>query len=447
MKTAHDLAGLMKFLAREEWRGDFQDVLDEHFGPVREAFNLEFEDVAEILEDWITTLWGCAFEDFITRTLEPDGRNIVDVYLKRRSWAEGVQSKAYMRSLRVSVMSLYEVSDVQPKTSFLARDLIRGGDPILVLEHSASQSLKAWDRIAARVLPSRDGHRLAGGLLPFSHEACSLLLEELRIAAGRRRKALMLDDGTLRKAAPLFTITWLFDVLPQALGEMQPVLHNSQGDEVVFHIARFPLGTGVTQKQVAEKLDGLPELHREGPKFWNWLELASGPKTSKAPRGLVWSVTIDDGAVVLGNVELKGRFVVLSVNSAARAVEGSKMLQRLLGHQIRTPLTEIKTVEQMRMSHDQGQSVQTELPPELAEEVIHKMLDRQYRAVLDEPVPMIGNQSPRMASRTSAGRQKVADWLKYLENQTASFSNRSDPMATYDFGWMWEELGVVDLRR
>ena len=35
---------------------------------------------------------------------------------------------------------------------------------------------------------------------------------------------------------------------------------------------------------------------------------------------------------------------------------------------------------------------------------------------------------------------------KYLENRTARLGDNS-PMATYDFTWMWEELGVAKLRR
>ena len=41
---------------------------------------------------------------------------------------------------------------------------------------------------------------------------------------------------------------------------------------------------------------------------------------------------------------------------------------------------------------------------------------------------------------------KVADWLKYIENGAAK-SGTADPMGTYDFTWMWEELGLSDLRR
>jgi hypothetical protein len=45
-----------------------------------------------------------------------------------------------------------------------------------------------------------------------------------------------------------------------------------------------------------------------------------------------------------------------------------------------------------------------------------------------------------------AGGLKVAEWLKYLEMGSASIKP-DDPMATYDFAWMWKELKVEDLRR
>ena len=115
---------------------------------------------------------------------------------------------------------------------------------------------------------------------------------------------------------------------------------------------------------------------------------------------------------------------------------------------MRAPLTEIQTVEQMRASR-QGQEDPTasDLPPEIATRIIHDMLDKQYRAMLDEPVGMLGNISPRSAIGTQKGKQKVADWLKYLENRSASQRDPKDPMATYDFGWIWRELGIEDLRR
>jgi hypothetical protein len=75
------------------------------------------------------------------------------------------------------------------------------------------------------------------------------------------------------------------------------------------------------------------------------------------------------------------------------------------------------------------------------------MLDKQYREILDQPVGMLGDIAPRAAIRSKQGGEKVAEWLKYLEYRSAGFQNSQDPMATYDFGWMWRELKVEDLRR
>jgi hypothetical protein len=57
-----------------------------------------------------------------------------------------------MAALRSSVMGLYEVSDIVRDVSFLARDLLRGGEAVRVSERLATRSLKAWDRIAARMI-------------------------------------------------------------------------------------------------------------------------------------------------------------------------------------------------------------------------------------------------------------------------------------------------------
>ena len=80
------------------------------------------------------------------------------------------------------------------------------------------------------------------------------------------------------------------------------------------------------------------------------------------------------------------------------------------------------------------------------ERIVHDKLTREYTKTLDEPVPALSHKTPRVLACTKAGRVKVADWLKYIENGAAK-SGTADPMGTYDFTWMWEELGLSDLRR
>jgi hypothetical protein len=186
---AHSLSGLFKWLTREEWRVAFNATLDRHLIRARDTFKIDNDEIVSILGEnyFMTTVWGCAFEDFLAQE-NNDGVNIVDDYLKRRGWKESASTRAYMQALRHSVISLYEISNIVPETSFLARDLVRGGEPVLVSERSATRSLKQWDRIAVRVLPIGTKTVIAGALLPFTIDASEKLLNILRSTGKRTAK-------------------------------------------------------------------------------------------------------------------------------------------------------------------------------------------------------------------------------------------------------------------
>src|SRR5205085_4723563 len=212
MRSHGDLTGLIKFLARDDWESSFEEVIGEHFGSAMQAFDLGYEAIGAALGgSWDMTLWGVAFEDFLGRQLEPDGRNFVDEYLRRRGWNESAPTKAYMRGLQTWIMSLYEASAIVPGQSFLARDLLRGGGPGLISERTATRTLKEWDRIAARIVMQGQKRILAGGVLAFTLEASERLMANLQEAAvqspssGRAapsvKKPLIADD-TLREMAP-----------------------------------------------------------------------------------------------------------------------------------------------------------------------------------------------------------------------------------------------------
>ena len=367
-RPAHDLGDLIKWTARGEWRGRVDAVMAEHFEPAMEAFGLSFEEIDDALGGgWATTLWGCAFEDFLTRRFGPEDENPVEAYLHRRGWKERAGTRAYMTALQGSVMSLYEVSDIVPGQSFRARDLIRGGESVLVTERTATRTLKPWDRIAARIVAEGNRRVIAGGVLAFTLEGSERLFAALRERAVTRPRGARtrtaegaLDgwtgsDDDLRAAAPLFSTAWLLDVLPRSLDRTPPQVFNSDGDEVVFHTVRFPLASGTSAHDVEDRVERLDDLRRETATFWNWL----GPSPAKRPavageKALVWNVTLDDGRVVLGN--------------------------------------------------------------------------------------------PRAAAPSARGRRDLAAWLKHLENRSSHAPDPNDPMATYDFTWLWRELGVEHLR-
>jgi hypothetical protein len=59
MRSHCDLTGLIKFLARDDWKSSFEAIMDEHFGPAMQAFDIEYKSIGAALgSGWDTTLWG-----------------------------------------------------------------------------------------------------------------------------------------------------------------------------------------------------------------------------------------------------------------------------------------------------------------------------------------------------------------------------------------------------
>src|SRR3546814_3196486 len=73
MKRGHDLSGVMKFATSPAWGEHLGEALGDHLGLAMEEFDFEADELADIVGDhWAGVLWGCAFEDLLTRTIQPD---------------------------------------------------------------------------------------------------------------------------------------------------------------------------------------------------------------------------------------------------------------------------------------------------------------------------------------------------------------------------------------
>jgi hypothetical protein len=194
-----------------------------------------------------------------------------------------------MTALRTSVASLYEVSDIIRDTSFRARDLVRGGNPILISERLATRSLKQWDRIVARVVQIGSHARISGAVLPYQRDASESVLKLLRNVAKHtdkeRRKlanqvgcdvnhAAIVDgfsqNAMLRAAAPAITTLWLIEIIDRALNPPVPDIRNTEGEELLFSAVHFLLAAETTADDIRLALSRCPALRQESITFWNW---------------------------------------------------------------------------------------------------------------------------------------------------------------------------------
>jgi hypothetical protein len=465
----HKLDGLIAWTRRAEWREAMAETLVRHVVQACGSADLEIEDLWDLLDDADQgVIWGAAFEDLLSSDL-PDGRKLADDYLKRRGWKEPVATREYIAALGKSVISLYEVSDVVPGESMLLRDLVRPGEPVRVLEKSGSRSLRQWDRVATRVIPLRSGTVISGTLLAFDQETSEQLLASLhrvrskagglvaevakeigRTVSADHASAALTPELLLGRTAFAFTNLWLAAVLRAELDDTPPLVANSDGDPLQFVTLHFPLRPGVTLAAICTALDGVSALERADTNFWNWLASPARPvkRAARKPAGMQWITTMGDGAVVLGSIKITGRKVTLSVNSEARSERGRALLEPVLQGLVRPPLVERQDLEQMlaeqRASGERPPSL--ELPPDEVRAILQQQLEEHYRQILDQPVPALGNVSPRRAARTTKGRERVVNWLKTLENHS-SRRPAGDPIGEYDFAWMWHELGVAERRK
>ena len=467
MKSAQSIEGLIKWARRDEWRDELSLQFDRHVGAACESAKIPIDELAGIIgEHWASALWGCAFEDLVSTTRE--GLNIAEDYLKRRGWKESAGTRAYIQALRHAVMSLYEVSDIVVGESFLARDLVRGGEPVRVFERSATRSLSQWDRIAARVVSVQGRTQISGGLLPFSPDLADRALasiERVRKRASKEAVRLAKSLGhdvsraefaaatglneVLAGSAFLFSNLWLKDALSRAMDPVVPAMQNTDGEPLEFLTLHFAIDSQAKIPAIRAALDGLSALHKESETFWNWLERrGSGPRaTPKSAAVHTFGTTMDDGSVVLGNIELGEKALTLSANSEARAARGRALLESALAGLVRAPLVERQTVEQM-MDSSRGKGMgqdSLDLSWDEQRRLVHRALTDHYRRTLDDPIPALGNVSPRKAARTARGRERVIAWLKKLENHSARRGS-DDPMSSYDFAWMWAELGLSNGR-
>ena len=408
---------------------------------------------------------------------------MVDDYLKRRGYKESGSAKAYMKAIRGSVMSLYEVSDIVQGQSFLARDMIRGGEPVRVSERSATTQMKNWDRIGARIVPLAGSHYMCGGTLVYDLATSERLLAKLswfesridnemhviadelgtQLDTGHYAK-IIADGALLELAAPIFTRIWLSDALDRALNPSEPELHNTDGDPYVSCTLRFPLREPARMEAVCAALDAIGDLQPASDTFFNWL----GPEvdTGRLPANLPGHVIISnltDGDEILGavlaSIEVEPDQVVITANSRNRIARAKAKIEAVLTALIGVPTLETETPGEIRAKSELAKCEPTDMEsakaanasmvaiaPDVKRRIVHGQLDQHYRETLDKPIAMLDGMTPRQAAHSAAGRDKVSSWLKYLENQAHQRQDQDDPLATYDPSWLWSELGIQERR-
>lgn len=165
------------------------------------AMETYFRDAAELLkvktlEPIIAALgpevWSQVYpgvlEFFFSNEYEnPDGSrpwNVIDAFLERGGVSLTDDQTSYLRSLRQSSMSVYEVKAVDLDHSMTLVDLVEKKPPVVVLEKKMTHCVQPGDSLGLRVMKEGDHHILSGAGLRIIPALVEELINTIRFLHG-----------------------------------------------------------------------------------------------------------------------------------------------------------------------------------------------------------------------------------------------------------------------
>lgn len=328
--------------------------------------------------------------------------------------------RTLLERMHGSSLRLYEVREVRLDEGMSLHDLWTD-ERIEVHERLATHQIARWDLLGARVIDSEHGYPVIEGA-PYLYptDARDAILAEFRYRHRELDTELPADDATafFKHVGMVFNHLWL------------------------DYVALRPMPTVVTHEgHLLTPTKSLFDIHDTARVT---AALAAHPAFEPADRGsFIWHDVDDDPSRILGHVSIARGRLTLETMSEARAERGRRLLESLLGDAVRFRMTRTEELDTDAVLDDDpaaGRRGESEFPPEVQLEIVGQFYEQHYRAWIDEPIPALGNRTPRHAARLKTVRPKLVRLIKKLENGMERGRTHGQPY--YDVGWMWAELGL-----
>ena len=348
-----------------------------------------------------------------------DGRRLIDRFVATRGRLLSTGVAAALSALQVARASLFEIEAVQVGSGFDATNLM-SGDRIHIHEVSGTAQLKKWDLLFAWVMEREGRVELTGASCLVQRAQRDRALGAIADALEDERDAHPgIDDRDL-----VGSVAWAPVLALRAAyaAASNPELRTTDGEELMFCKSHF---AATDMETVRRGLAKVRELEPDDEGFV-WLDLGRGKGRKELP-------------TVLGRITLGSDGLVLETMSKERSLRGRKLLERVLGKEIAHHVDTLQDVHAAIEAHrSRAREQRDEAPDETQREAIGSYLRDYYARWLDEPIPALGNKTPRKAAKTKKGRAQVAELLKDIENGTLKQTGGD----AVDFSRLRRELGL-----
>ncbi len=391
----------------------------EYFGPSLKRF--QRGELPDALDDQTCEI---AFNTYylFDATIASDGARLVDAFLATVGNRITAGQTRFVQRMAASCMRPYEVREVRRDVGLSLRDLWTQKD-LEVTERLATHNAHRYDTMFIRIIEGPQGTpEINGAILAFPRPDMMDLLKHLRASfAQQRRRRPDLDETTFfKEAAPNVQQAWL------ALFERPlPTMRTVEGDLVHLQDLLFDV---LDKNALIGAFGRQADFDDTGDGRFVWLDK---PETSNSEQRRI-----------LATLQIRGRRLVAGVASDQRAARVRTLIETIAPGAVRYRLSELHDLKRGAKEAGAGADEPDDLPPDVKAELEARFFTDYYRKWMDLSVPALGGRTPRHAARLKSWRRKVADLLKDFESR----NDRERPGPAVDFSFVWDELGLNDLR-
>ncbi len=338
--------------------------------------------------------------------------------------------RGWLEQLSTRPLRLYDITEVVPGESITLCDALDTElPPLLVTEHAGSRSLRVGMQIGARVMQVAGQHQLSGAIYPFAAWSGRVVQERLR---GRMTEPVEPDEPDEYEVLEVgmeIMDGWLEQYLMPA--PLPEIMHGASGEPLLFHTDHYDV---LDWDVLTRALAAQPDV--DGDRDSGWDLLKDGADGLRRSQARIESAT-------------RGRRVSVTYQTAGLAERGRAWFDALAGDSVKFRLREVSDPKGMlskagavKPSAAQSAALPPGLDPETMAAVMETFIHRNYAKWADEPIPVLGDQSPRQAMRSSSGLERVKGLLRsYQDGEAQQAAQQGRREISYQF--LWDALGLT----
>jgi hypothetical protein len=406
-----------------------EDAMDRAWDQFAVGSTIEKKQLAEsIFLPWLVFNWRPSPPRRWPALRRPEADPPALAFLSEHGSQLDEYHKSFIRAACEEPFTFFLVTAVEPRRSLTLRDLLLERE-VTVRERQATETLKRGNVIYARCVSLKGQSILLGvGPVPLPpktlswiHDVRDFLKKGARKKKGLDSAYLMSEDDFLRSR--------YFEAADHTLNPPPPVLQNTDGDPLVIIELKYELQCPPEQALEQLKPLILPEYQEE---ILDEADFDSSGRLVQVcitwqKRGNRLHPEWDNTS--LGKIDIRQGVLQVEVNSEKRAKQIRREIQDRLGGQCKFVSEERQSADALLHAQEaHGKTAgkgrpqrekAVDVPPEFRA-ILRENMKAHWDAWLDVSLPALKGQTPRAATRTPEGRERLEALLMEFEYRNES---------------------------